>query len=150
MNPAELESLVHHALRRLPPLRAPQTLVPRVLSAIRTPTPSAWYRRPWISWPGALRAVSVVGIAALVSLAWVVLEAANGSGVWSAMGETVATLSGFTDDAMALLAAMRVLWRVFLEPTVGYLVTLVAVMGLAVGLFCAALARVLWEGSAST
>ena len=91
----------------------------------------------------------MVGIAGIVAAIWVVLAGADASGVSGAAGEMVAGVRMFTDDVMVLVGATRVLWRVFLEPTVGYLVTLVTVMGLAVGLFCAALARVLWEGSAN-
>ena len=148
MNPAELETVVHRAIGQLPPPRAPLTLVPRVLAAVETPVARRWYTRPWASWPLPLRSMSAMASAVVATVVWIVLAGSEGSAIAGAADEMVSSVRMIVDDALALAGATRVLWRVFLEPAVGYLVTLVAVMGLAVGLFCAALARVLWEGSA--
>ena len=61
-------------------------------------------------------------------------------------GDAAAGVAVVTDDVTTLA---RVLWRVFLEPTVGYLGTFIAIMCVAGAAFCAALTRVLWEGSVS-
>ena len=85
--------------------------------------------RPWVAWPRACQAASVVGLAAV---AWLVGVAP----VRVASGETA-----------ALLGAAGVLWEVFLEPNAAYFAAVVGVMGAASALFCAALSRVLSERS---
>jgi len=46
-----LEQFIEEQLRRLPPLKAPPTLAPRVLTAIRQQENRAWWRRSCWSWP---------------------------------------------------------------------------------------------------
>lgn len=146
MHSDDLESLVHRKLRGLPPPRAPETLLPRVLAAARPPARSRWYRCPWVEWPLVCQAASVALLAGLAPLVPFALEWV-GSGVLArSAGDAAAGVAVVTDDVTTL---SRVLWRVFLEPTIGYLGTFVAVMCVAGAAFCAALTRVLWEGSVS-
>lgn len=68
MNPydeKQLEAQVDRVLKRLPGREAPATLLPRVLQAVARQAALPWYRRPWITWPGALQGVSLAGLAAL-------------------------------------------------------------------------------------
>ena len=51
MNPTDLETLVDRELRRLPALRAPHTLLPRVLAAVQRWSQRPWYARAWFTWP---------------------------------------------------------------------------------------------------
>ncbi len=103
-----------------------------------------WYGRPWVSWPWSYRAASVVTLAALALLVGLAVEWAN-SGVVRDLAGAAAT----ADDVAALAHAAGVLWRVFLEPTLGYLVVLSGLMCVTAALFCAALSRVLKVGSAN-
>ena len=146
MHSEDLESLVHRKLRGLPPPRAPETLLPRVLATTRRPARMRWYRCPWVEWPLACQAASVALLAGLAPLVPFALEWVGSGVVARAAGDAAAGVAVVTDDVTTL---SRVLWRVFLEPTIGYLGTFVAVMCVAGAAFCAALTRVLWEGSVS-
>jgi len=54
-----LNQEIQRELTGLPELRAPATLVPRVLSAIMRRAQVPWYRQQWQSWPLALRVASL-------------------------------------------------------------------------------------------
>ena len=129
MSPAELESLATRKLARLPSPRAPHSLLPRVVAEIRRKKHEHWFRRPWATWPQALQVVSPVVCAAVVWLAG------------TALGRVA------EGEVGALFGAIRILWRIFLEPNVGYLAVLIGVMGMASALFFAALSRMLSDGS---
>ena len=141
------EALVDRQLRGLPPPRAPETLLPRVLAAVRCPVaPARWYGRPWVEWPLVCQAGSVALLAALAPFVPFAFEWIGAGMVSRAAGDAASGVAVVTDDVNTLA---RVLWRVFLAPAVGYLGTLVAIMCVAGAAFCAALTRVLWEGSVS-
>lgn len=68
------DARLHAALRRLPDHRAPDSLIPGVLAAIRAREEAAtvlanrpWYRRPATSWPAPLRVVLGVSAAGLLA-----------------------------------------------------------------------------------
>ena len=46
-----LEAKVTQELRQLPVLKAPATLLARVMAALQARQALPWYRRPWPSWP---------------------------------------------------------------------------------------------------
>lgn len=46
-----LEAKVTQELRQLPVLKAPATLLARVMAALQARQALPWYRRPWQSWP---------------------------------------------------------------------------------------------------
>ena len=54
-----LEKLIHQELAKLSALQAPQTLVPRVMQAIRLNATQRWWQRSWFGWPFGLRVVSL-------------------------------------------------------------------------------------------
>ena len=65
MNPdRSLESSIDHALKSLPPLAAPDSLLPRVLAALEARAARPWYRRAWQTWP---RGGQVLSLAALTA-----------------------------------------------------------------------------------
>jgi len=55
-----LEAAIDRELKALPNLRAPQTLLPRVMALIEQRVAVPWYRRAWQSWPMPLQAVSML------------------------------------------------------------------------------------------
>lgn len=63
----KLESLVHAELRKLPPLKAPDTLAPRVLASIRQRAARPWWQRDWEQWPFAARVLLVALSLSLVT-----------------------------------------------------------------------------------
>lgn len=128
MTPADddLEQRVGRALRRLPPPRAPQTLLPHVMAAVRARRERPWYARPWFAWPLVWRVISIVPAAALVYLAW-----------WR--------LPSAPPRVIAAAGAGRVLWDLMIAPLLPYAVAVVLLMGLACVLFGLALNYVLLE-----
>ena len=52
----KLESLVDAELKKLPPLRAPASLVPRVMAVLAARSSPPWWRRSWWDWPLAAQA----------------------------------------------------------------------------------------------
>lgn len=146
MHDQEPESPVARKLRKLPPPRAPETLLPRVMAAARGRARAPWYRQPWVEWPLACQAASVAALAALAPFVPLALEWIGAGGVSRAAGDAAAEVGVVTGEVNTVA---RVLWRVFLEPTVGYLGPVIAIMCVAGAAFCAALTRVLKEGSVS-
>ncbi len=73
------DARLHAALRNLPDHRAPDSLLPGVLAAIRAREQAAavlsqlpWYRRPATSWPAPLRiALGTAALGLLAALAFV-------------------------------------------------------------------------------
>lgn len=121
----DLERRIDRALRRLPPPRAPQTLLPRVMTAVHARSERPWYARPWFSWPLVWRVLSIAPAAWLLYVAW---------RVPSPPAQMVAAAS-----------AGRVLWDLLIAPLLPYVVTVVLLMGLACVLFGLALNYVLLE-----
>lgn len=63
MDDQELERLVDRRLKAVPPRRAPGTLLPSVMRAVRARAQQPWYARPWTTWPANWRAVSIAAVA---------------------------------------------------------------------------------------
>jgi hypothetical protein len=55
----QLEARIHRELKGLGELRAPETIVPRIMRAVGKRGVLPWYRRSWQTWPVALRAASL-------------------------------------------------------------------------------------------
>lgn len=144
MHPVDLETLVDRELRQLPALRAPQTLLPRVLAAVQQWSQRPWYARAWFTWPVAAQIASA---AALVLI--VVGSALLITGAQIAVDETSARLlsrvSPFAQRAAATVNAARVLWRALVEPLLVYAFGLVVLMCLACAAFGTALNHVVFR-----
>jgi hypothetical protein len=141
MHPVDLETLVDRELRQLPAVRAPHTLLPRVLAAVQQWSQRPWYARAWLTWPLAAQIASaaalfliVVGSALLIADAQI------------AVGETSARLlnraAPLTEAAEATINAARVVWRALIEPLLIYAFGLVVLMCLACAAFGTALNHV--------
>jgi hypothetical protein len=63
----KLAERIHRELRQLPPLKAPETLVARVLTAIESRAHQPWWRKSWINWPSSMRLAFVMGVCVLAS-----------------------------------------------------------------------------------
>ena len=149
MDPAELEREIDAALRRLPAPRAPITLTPRVMTAVRLQSQAPWYRRPWFAWPAGGRLA-----AATVALLLI------GAGIWwmpSALQVTARTVTELAGSASQYLtweppasvrrvldvaAAVHAVWRTLLGPLVLYASAFAVVMGGVFALCAAVLTRV--------
>lgn len=61
-----LERRMHRELRKLPELRAPETLVHRVMLAVHAKERQPWWQCPWPTWPLPAQWISSVLFAATV------------------------------------------------------------------------------------
>jgi hypothetical protein len=122
MDPHELERLIDRELRALPGPRAPRTLVPRLMQAVRTgrpaPVPSVW--------PGIVLVMSVM--ACIAAIPWIV-----GSSV--ALEKLLAAVK----TVSLAISIMQVAWRALFEPIVTY----AAVVLLLTAFLCSALWKAL-------
>lgn len=147
MDPADLERQVQRALEGLPPLRAPRTLTPRVMQAVRVPR-APWYARPWTTWPGAAQVASAVAVASVAWAAMLVLPAVQDE----ARRLAAAAASGSSPIVMAA-DAVRALWRAAevlqraSAPALGYAAGLTLLMSGAFAVVGAAMTHVMLGGS---
>ena len=125
MNPTDLETLVDRELRRLPALRAPHTLLPRVLAAVQRWSQRPWYARAWFTWPRVWQAVSIAVTAAVIY--------------------GLAKVPAAPPSVVTAMSASRVLWDALIEPFLPYILAIVVLMCLACAAFGVALNYVLLE-----
>ncbi len=128
MTPAELESLASRSLGCLPDIKAPSTLLPRVLSEIERAGQRPWYRQAWRMWPVGWQTASVLATVAMVSLG----------------GISIARIEG---QLGPLIGAAGVVWRTVLEPNAPNLAILACSTAFAGTAYCAAIARLLRGGT---
>jgi hypothetical protein len=126
----ELESLADRKLKQLPLLGAPQTLLPRVLTAVQQWSTRPWYERAWFTWPAVWQMASVAGL---------ILIVAGGNWLWqgmqplaegavSALRPATADVAGVGQSVDLAITAARVVWHALLEPFIPYAFMLVALM----------------------
>lgn len=98
MNPSpnnNLERDIDRALKSLPDLQAPTTLVPGVLARIQSPAPSLAGRQFWQLWPAPVRLVILTMLAGLfVALCWAGRDLFSAIGNSPVAGQVTAWLSG--------------------------------------------------------
>lgn len=140
MEPGDLERLIDAELRKLPPLRAPRALLPRVMAAVAEAAARPWYARAWLTWPVGWQIASVavlLGTLAGTAMLLPTVEAAFSTLTFVAgvRGEVADT----TRDVETATTAFRVLWRTLLAPVVPYAFGLVLLMCAACAIFGAAL-----------
>jgi len=155
MDPLELERLIDREFQELPAPRAPETLLPRVMQAVRAAQAAETAPRRstgWRTWPLSGQVAAAVGVALLaMGLAnlWPLLyELMNAALANPASGPTGARLAGVLQQLEAAGSAVRVVWRV-IEPVTVFACAVVTVMALACALFGTALGRVVALGGAS-
>jgi hypothetical protein len=130
MQPADdLERLVHRELRALPPPRAPETLLPRVLAAVDAWSHRPWYARAWFTWPLGWQIASAAAVALVFYALW--------------------SLPSAPPEVAAATSASRVVWRTLVQPLLTYVFVLVALMCVACAVFGAALNYLFMERTAS-
>ena len=148
MDPTELEQAADARLRRLPQPRAPLTLLPRVMRAVRA-ADKPWHQRDWFSWPAAwqmLSAVFLVPLVLVLALWLPEVQAAMDTRLTEAVGPIVAPVTETVTYLQALGRATRVIVRT-VQPAAGVLLALVLVMCTACALLGAALRRVAFGGA---
>ena len=110
---------LHRTLRELPSLRAPEGLIPGVMSAIAR-RQTAWYRRPATSWPQSLQ-LAFVAVALLVlgGAVWIALHhlpAFQPVNLQSLFAAPISKLMALSATLEALLNAGSLVGRVAIGP----------------------------------
>ena len=125
----KLEALLDAELKKLPPVAAPASLVPRVMAILAARQARPWWQRSWWDWPLAAKASFL-----LVAIA--IAGAFGGGGVLLDQGvvsysqqvtEQLAPASTLWDTAASLRTAVGLLWTRAAQPL---LVTLMIAAGL--------------------
>jgi hypothetical protein len=148
MRPSDLETLVHRELQQLPLPRAPYTLLPRVMAAVQEWTLRPWYARAWFTWPLQWQVASITALVAIVVAVAVLLpgvQAVAVSGVSRLVAQPLGDVAGIAQQVQTTTSAAEVLWRLLLQPLVGYAFAVVVLMCLACVAFGAALNYVVIE-----
>ena len=147
MDPRALEEIVDRALRDLPAPRAPRTLLPRIMQAVRAgavPAPLVGWRTWPLSWQIAtLAGLLLVGFGAvnLAQLGMDVVSLYVASPPDSAGGRVLQELG-------TLASALRVMWRVVIQPFVVFGGIVLAIMAATCAAFGTAIGRVALGGAA--
>jgi hypothetical protein len=148
---AELERRVDRALADLPPLGAPDRLLPRVLASVRAWAERPWYQRAWLTWPVGLQAAS---------LAMLILIVIGGAFAFPIAQEQVARAVAVAGQRIAMVLpnvgtpfgvtanALALVWRAIVQPLVPIALGLAVMAGVASALLVTALNHVFPERSA--
>lgn len=117
MDPADLEQRLDRELKQLPRLRAPQTLLPRILAAtVDAPRPTGWLTWPLL-WQGGSAAVLI----------------AFAAGLWLLAAAPPRPVTDVARTAGEAATVMRAFWEVLLQPVATYVLAL----GMGLTLACA-------------
>ncbi len=111
----QLEAFVRNQLRALPSCKAPATLAPRVMAAIKARAFLPWYKRSFWAWPAGAQAgflaLMVVGIVCLYPALQAVCELTGHSAWMRHLEEYVALLKSccavLSDLEEALILVLR-------------------------------------------
>jgi len=149
MHPVELQGRIDRELKSLPALRAPGTLLPRVLAAVRHWADRPWYARAWFTWPMWWRVASAVALLAVLAGVGVALPVVQDSvAARAAAVHLPVSVSASVDVAAAarrvvvIASTLRTLWVAIAGPFVAYAFLLLVLMGLLCAACAAALNRV--------
>jgi hypothetical protein len=146
MNPDDLERLAHRELQRLPPPRAPRTLLPRVMAAVEAWSRRPWYTRAWFTWPLGWQVASAAAL--MLILTGGVMLAPRVQAAASTAITAVRVVAGGVTDAPQVETTTntaRILWRTLLEPLATYALVVVVLMLVACAVFGTALNHVVIE-----
>lgn len=149
MNERDLEELVDRGLKAVPPPRAPRTLLPSVMRAIRAAAERPWYARPWVTWPSGWRLASVMALLVLLAGAALIVPAvqpyAAPALAWGQ--ELLAPAGHMMSSVETLAAAAEIAGRVIGQSVLGLVLVLFAVMLTASVAIGAAIGRVALGGA---
>jgi len=110
----QLEKAIHRELRGLPELKAPETLLHRVMLSVHERERARW-RRSWMNWPFGLQAGSLIVLlfsAGLVSyLAGAAWDGVNAASMWQRAVMSLAWLQPFWEILVAISNTILVVLR---------------------------------------
>ena len=142
----DLERRAHRELRRLPPPRAPRTLLPRVMAVVGAWANRPWYTRAWFTWPLGWQVASAAALILLVA-GGVMLAPSAQAAASNAITAVRVVAGGVTDapQVETTTNTARILWRTLLEPLATYALVVVILMFVACAIFGTALNHVVIE-----
>jgi hypothetical protein len=152
MDPRETEDVVHRALRALPPPRAPHTLLPRIMAAVADQQARP-VRPTWFAWPVLWQAASIAALVLLsTGIVWIWPTAWNVVSSYSAIAWSFAAprVLNLVASASAVMTFGSIVWDVFLQPVVSYVMVWIVLMSVACTAFGAALGRVALGGASQS
>ncbi|HWW01775.1 MAG TPA: hypothetical protein VNZ64_18900 [Candidatus Acidoferrum sp.] len=132
-NETKLAAELDLELKSLPELRAPSTLMRRVMAAIEARDRLPWYRQSWQAWPEPARAASL--------LLLTVFFAALCLGVWKI--PDTESYSAATHQAAGWFAGLTTLWNA-LNTLIGTLAHAVQQLGRGFLIGCLAAVALAW------
>ena len=150
MTSVDLEGFVHRQLKALSCPSAPNTLLPRIMSAIQQRLERPWYTRALFTWPLAGQAACVVALLAVVGgvALWLPNARDAGSTLLSALfGNETQRIATAVARVGAAVSAIEVVRRTLVEPLFAYVVILMLTMCATGAVLGAALARVALGGA---
>lgn len=150
MKSADLERLVDRRLKALPAPRAPRTLLPRVMAAVEILSSAPWYTRAWFAWPRVWQVASIAALVVLVAgvaAGWPHAEAVADALRPRPELSVPAQVTTMTRALDASWDATRIVWRVLVQPVIGYVVVFALMMFTACVAFGTALSRVALGGA---
>ncbi|MCC7042988.1 MAG: hypothetical protein IT183_03955 [Acidobacteria bacterium] len=130
MNEHDLERFVDRGLKALPPRRAPGTLLPAVMAAVRAAAARPWYARPWMAWPAGWRVASAAALLALLAGTAAVMPAVQpyGAPALAWVEELLAPAAGVVTAVETFAVAVEIVSRVIGQSIIGLLLALFVVM----------------------
>lgn len=149
MDQDELERHVHRDLARLPTPRAPRTLRPRVMEAVRP----AVAGHPWFTWPWPLQVAAALFVAGLAGgLVW--LWPAVTTWLLSAVPESVQTSAGYVtstaETASSVVRLLQLTWAGVVAPMAKLVLLLTVMLCTACAVCLAAFSRVALGGASQS
>lgn len=133
----KLEATVHGALKQLPTLKAPSSLVPDVLRLVAAKSRLPWWQLSWWDWPVAAKAsflLLTLAVVAAMSQGGILLN--EGLADYSQqVTERLGPATSILDTTQTLLGAGGLVWQKIAQPL---LIALLVGAG-ACGLLCAGL-----------
>lgn len=141
----DLEALADGELQRLPVLKAPHTLLPRVLAAVQAWAGRPWYQRTWLTWPIVWRLASAAALGLLLWAGAALLPhvQAMAGAVASNLPVSLTNSLGVASRSLGTVTTVAgALWQTLFGPLALCAFALVTSLGLTCGVCAAALSRV--------
>jgi hypothetical protein len=149
MNPADLERVIDRRLRQLPLPRAPRTLRPRVMAAVRLAQETAG-ATGWFHWAPIWQAASIAALVLLVGglyVVWPIVQVTFDAYVSAPAAAGVGRVADRFRSVTDIVTAALVVWRVVVHPVVIYALIFVGAMCAMCAAFGTALSRIALGGA---
>lgn len=130
MKHSDLERDIDRALKALPEPRAPRTLLPAVMLAVRAGALRPWYARPWATWPRGWQVASTAALALLVAGASLAgpFVAPYLAPVTGAIATVVRPIGELLSDVEGFFAVVQIVSRALWQSVIGTVLALFIIM----------------------